>query len=303
MTRSKKISSKKPVRAARRRGATTIGPWQIVAPLGEGRWTQVFRARPQGCPADWPSDYAVKVIKPSLLGDPLAKCLLQREAYVGRQISSPHLIPILSTQVDATPYFVVMPYLEGSTLEELLQGTPQLALPQALWIVRQTAEAFSVLHTAGWLHADVKPSNIFISPQGHATLIDLGLARRAEQFRRDDQQCVSGTPSYTAPEMYCTAQPLGPASDMYSLGVTLYQMLTGRLPFVETDPCTLAVAHMQQALDDPRKLRPQLPPRVAWLLRRMLAKEPLRRPTASELSSLLIELEIENFEEWTVSSR
>ena len=104
-------------------------------------------------------------------------------------------------------------------------------LPVALWIARQVAEALEALNAAGWMHADVKPSNIRVSPAGHATLVDLGSARRPGESRSLADRPVVGTLAYMAPEMLLSTLAADIRSDIYSLGVTLYEMLTGRLPF------------------------------------------------------------------------
>jgi serine/threonine-protein kinase len=270
--------------------------WQPVNLIAEGTWTTVYLARPLGCPDDSPADYAVKVVKEQYADDRVARKQMQREAIVGKTVSHPNLISVLSSHIDKTPCYIVMPHLEGITLAKLLLKQDPICLPQALWIARQTAEAMSAVHLAGWMHADVKPANIFVSPQGHATLIDLGFARSFEAPNEKRGEMV-GTMNYAAPELFIDSCGRNGQSDIYSLGVTLYEMLTGRLPFIEEDACELALAHLREPPRDPRTLAPNLPPRLVRLLNRMLAKEPLRRPEAQELVSILMELEIETFDE------
>jgi serine/threonine-protein kinase len=266
--------------------------------LGEGQFTLVYEARPRDCPSEWPSDYAVKLLHPRHHGDRVAAGVIQREAHVARLVSHPRLISILSAHVDGPPFYLVMPRLHGTTLESIVQRASTTALPRALWIGRQTAEALAALHCQGWLHSDVKPSNIFVSPAGRVTLIDLGFARRWKSSQDCTESSIAGTFAYAAPETFSLAATPGPHSDVYSLGVTLYQLLTGSLPFSQTDPVELAAAHLHHLPPDPRLLVPQLPLRVARLLKRMLAKQPLRRPEMTELIRLLVELEIESFDEW-----
>ncbi len=119
--------------------------------------------------------YAVKMLHENRQQDPVAIEMLAREAHLGRQVSHPHLIAILESQIRRAPQFLVMPWLEGATLQAYASARRLLDPPAVLWIGRQTAEALDALDRSGWRHGDIKPSNIFLSPQGHVTLLDLGL--------------------------------------------------------------------------------------------------------------------------------
>jgi serine/threonine-protein kinase len=258
-----------------------------------GPITSVYRARPVNCPGDWPADYAIKLIEPWRSPNATAIALLQREAFVARQMSHPNLAPVLAAHVDAPPFYFVMPLLDGVTLEDHLAAGP-IDAAQALWIARQAAEALAALHQAGWRHGDVKPANLLVAPTGHVTLIDLGFARRLDESPRGSELLL-GTPAYAAPECLCLPHGIGERADVYSLGVTLFEMLAGRRPFSGAEPAELAAAHAQGALPDLRRFAPAAPRDVSQLVRRMLAKEPLRRPSTDELLEQLIRLEIESF--------
>ncbi len=283
-------------RGARRQLTRTIGPWHLVRLLGEGAWTEVYQARPVASPREETADYVVKVLKSHCQDDPVAIQLLQREAFIAGQVRHPHLTSILSAHTDSVPRFVVMPYVDGISLADALQGAGRFVVPQALWIARQTAEALQALHEAGWLHGDVKPANVIVSANGHATLADLGLARRLDTAR-SSAEALTGSMSYACPETFNPNVPFGPGSDVYSLGITLFELLTGSRPFNDTDPTELAAAHLTRLMPDPRLAVPQLSPRVSRLLREMLAKTPLRRPTMPELVERLVDLEVETFSE------
>jgi serine/threonine protein kinase len=177
-----------------------------------------------------------------------------------------------------------------------LRKYERLPLAQSMWIGRQVAEAMWALHEKDWVHCDVKPDNIYVATNGHVTLCDLGLARQrcvASQV----QTIVAGTPSYMAPEAFCAGGNLSGASDAYSLGVTLYELLTGQYPFPQTEPSELGAAHRLLKPPDPRTFRPDIPVSAARLLRSLLAKEPLRRPVGQDLIQTLVDLEIETFEQ------
>lgn len=306
MTQS--ASSRRDAPAARAPAPVTVGRWRLLEPIGGGRCSRVFLARPAGVPDDWPSDYVVKLSRAAVDGavdrddDAIDRLLLQREAFVGRQVSHPHLMSILAAHVDAPPYYLVMPHLPGRTIAQRLAHGARYSIADALWIARQAAEALAALHAAHWRHGDVKPGNILLAATGHATLIDLGFAQRIEQNRYEETP-LSGTPAYAAPEVLCAAAAIDGRADVYSLGVALYEMLVGRRPFLDDEPARLAAAHLHQMAPDPRRFLPTIPLGVSRLMRRMLAKEPLRRPSAAEVSDLLVRLEIENFEmrDWAAS--
>jgi eukaryotic-like serine/threonine-protein kinase len=221
---------------------------------------------------------------------------LQREAFVGRSVSHPHLVPALATCVTEPPRFMVMPWLDGQTLSELLATGPSIDVPAALWFVRQAAEGLDALHQAGWMHGDVSASNIHVSPSGHVTLIDLSFARRTNETGSVADRCVMGTYHYLAPEYLTSALRADIRSDIYSLGIVLYEMLAGRVPFEAESAEALASLHCRAIPPDLARLAPQAVPEVVQLVRRMLAKDPLRRPQSPrDLVSELVALEIATF--------
>ncbi|MCE9526509.1 MAG: serine/threonine protein kinase, partial [Planctomycetales bacterium] len=198
--------------------------------------------------------------------------------------------------------FIVMPRIHGCTLRTLLEhrrreygcliGATKF-LSQSVWIARQIAAALSALHSAGWLHGDVKPANVLVGGNGHATLIDLGLARKLGSRECQGGEVLAGTLAYVAPESFLPAATLRGESDVYSLGVLLYELLTGQPLFDETDPTLLALRHLRETPADVRAAALDVPPPLAVLVMRMLAKEPLRRPTAGEVMRQLARIEIE----------
>ncbi len=269
-----------------------LGNWLLEECLGEGRWSRVFRARPVAA-TEADADYVVKV--PLEHHDSqLVTALLKREAQVGSTVSSPHLVPILSWQTSQPPCYLVMPYVAGSDLSEQLESSQSLSVHQAIWIARQVAEALVSLHDHGWIHADIKPSNIRLGESGHATLIDLGFARRLDSDECRPQGPLFGTPRYTAPERLSPHSPTEAKSDVYSLGVVMFEMLTGDLPSVmPRDRASRAT--------DPRRLRAQIPHDIAHLVRQMLHMEPLRRPSAAEVVNALVAAEIDSLLERSVA--
>ncbi len=273
------------------------GTWQLGEQIGRGQFADVFAACPEGC-GDAGYAYAVKKLRAQWEHERLAVGMFTTEIRVAGEVTNPHLLPILSSQVKQSPFFLAMPRLLGATLEERMKDGRRSAMSAALWTARQAAEALAALHQAGWTHGDVKPGNIFVSPEGHVTLIDLGFARRSGEEASVDEQAVLGTPHYLAPELLTSTHRGDIRSDIYSLGVVLFESLTGVRPLDGQSMAELASAHRQQV---PRKLRgvvPQAAPKVAGLIESMLAKQPLRRPqTPAELVERLMSLEIDLFAE------
>ncbi len=284
-------------RAAREAPATTLGPWQLVELAAEGSFSRVFRAQPAGSAGG--ACYAVKQLKEEFQDDPRAVSLLRREARVGRTLSNPHLTPVLDFHVDTAPYYVVMPWLDGASLSaELAAVAAPVLTSHALWIARQVAQGLAAVDEAGWMHGDVKPANIMISPVGHVTLVDLGLARRPADEDQGSAAVLVGTPWYMAPETLLGVGRSDIRSDIYSLGVVLYEMLAGRRPFTAIDAAELVTAHRTGPIVQLRELAPTVPPELAKLVHAMLAREPLRRPqNAREVVNRLVALEVAYLDE------
>lgn len=294
------------------------GPWQHVTCLHDGSTTAVYAVRPAG--SEGKPVYALKRLQPFWASDSQAVAHLHGEARVASQVNHRNLIPVLSANLESPPIYLITPLLEGQTLEQWLAPsevltvrtparggvTSQPALPSAqalqpslaasLWFVRQAAEALQALHQGGWMHGDVKPSNLFLSPSGHLTLIDLGFACQPSAGNWAPDRPSGGTPYYLAPETVVSKLRPDIRSDLYSLGVVFYRLLSGRLPF---EGSSSAEVIQQQLQGKPRPLRdlaPQVPADVADLVHRLLAKEPLRRPSHPQtLVDELVQLELAHF--------
>lgn len=268
-----------------------FGDWRLGAVICAHAGSEVLEARP------WKSNeakfrYVVKRLTSAFLSAD-QRTQLQREAAAGTAVSDPHIVPILFAHVHEPPYFYVMPRLAGKTLDEILTRVGRLPTAKALWYARQAAEGLASLHEAGWLHADVKPSNLFVGPDGHVTLIDLGYARRTDDEPNAEAPCVLGTVDYLAPEAVCSRLRVDARSDLYSLGITLFRMLTGRLPYVGTTPAEIVAAHVSAEPPRLREIVPSIPNDVDAMVRRLLHKQSLRRhESARELVAELSALEI-----------
>jgi serine/threonine protein kinase len=195
--------------------------------------------------------------------------------------------------VTRPPYFVVMDLLPGESLRRRLRRDYRLDVAAAVWVTRQTAEALAALHRAGFVHGDIKPDNIRLVDDGTAVLIDLGFAHRpgenADLLRAG---YVLGTANYLAPEQCGPDPDVGPNGDLFSLGVTLFEALTGQLPYPTG---SLEQTLRRHRCDPPADIRRQaipVPASLAVLVERLLAHRPEDRPRAAAVVRQLVELEI-----------
>lgn len=296
ISRSPRTSTRRAQRSEGDLPAEAIKDWELGELVAEGSLARVFRARPSGGSPDRRGAYAVKILLPRWESDHRAVGLIRCEAQVARCVSNPHLVSVLDASVEKPPYYLVMPWLSGATLGRRMTSPPDL--PSVLWTIRQTAEALDGLHSAGWMHGDIKPDNIVVSPDGHATLIDLGFARAIEAAASAADRLLLGTANYIAPEALTSQSRSDVRSDIYSLGVVLFQLLCGRLPFQGNSLSELAWQHRQARAPDLLELAPGLPSSLIRLVQEMVARDPFHRPrTCGELVGRLMDLEIATFGE------
>lgn len=266
-----------------------IPGYELLTCLGGGVITTVYAAR--ACDTDTPC--AVKLLRPDWQDQPVAVKLLQREARACFGVQHPHLVRLLDAHVMTPPYFLVLEFLAGESLRRRIRRDYTLDLPHALWIARQMAEALQAIHRKGFIHGDVKPENIRLVDVGKAILLDLGFTHRpGENAPFLEKGYVLGTVNYLAPEL-CGQNPEDDArADIYSLGVTLFEMLTGQLPYPLADAMETMHCHR---VEEPRLLTdylPDAPSGVTELIDRMLARDPDDRPHVGRLLHELIQNEI-----------
>ncbi|HVS35246.1 MAG TPA: serine/threonine-protein kinase [Gemmataceae bacterium] len=267
----------------------SIPGYELLELLGGGPMTAVYAARDAATDAPC----AVKVVRDDWDDAATAVKLLQREARAGLAVHHPHLVRVTHAHVTLPPYFLVMEWLPGESLRQRLRRDYRLDPTEAVWTARQTAEALAALHRAGFLHGDVKPDNLRLTTAGAAVLIDLGFAHRPGEnasFLREGY--ILGTADYLAPEL-CDPEPHEDlSSDWFSLGVMLFEMLTGRLPY---PPGSLRQTFRRHRCDPPadvRRFAGPLPPALPGLIERLLSRRPQDRPRAGAVVQQLIRLEI-----------
>lgn len=263
--------------------------YELLACLGGGMLTSVYSARALGDD----SPCAVKVLRPDWAEQPTAIKLLQREARACLAVRHARLVRLRQAHVTRPPYFLVMDLLAGESLRRRLRRDYRLDVSAAAWIARQTAEALSALHRAGFIHGDVKPDNIRLAGEGQVILLDLGFAHRpGENATLLEEGYVLGTVNYLAPEL-CSPSPAdGFAADIFGLGVTLFEMLTGQLPYPAGALHKTLLRHEADPPLDIRHVTPELPQPLCELVNALLARKPNDRPRAAQVVQRLIPLEI-----------
>lgn len=266
-----------------------IPGYELLSSLGGGTLTSVYAAR------DLDNDIpcVVKLLRPDWKNQPTAVKLLQREARACLAVQHPHLVQLLHAHVTRSPYFLVLEMLDGETLRRRLRRDYCLGVPDTLWIARQVAQALEALHRAGFIHGDVKPDNIRLVSDGQARLLDLGFAHRpGENSLLLEKGYILGTVNYLAPEL-CGSEPQdGPASDLFSFGVMLHEMLTGQLPYPPGTTTQKMRSHVEGTPTDIRQLEASLPKGLANLIMSLLGREPSQRPRIFQVVQQLIALEI-----------
>jgi serine/threonine protein kinase len=266
-----------------------IPGYHLFGRLGGGPLTTVYEAREAG--SDAPC--AIKVLRSDWEDQETGAKLLQREARAGLGLRHPHLVRVTQAHVLQPPYFLVMELLPGESLRRRLQRDYRLPMAEAIWVARQSAEALAALHRAGFLHGDVKPENLQLVDDGTAVLLDLGFAHRPGEnsdFLRAGY--LIGTASYLAPELCATPPVEEFASDLFSLGVSLFEMLTGRLPYPAGSLHQTFHRHRCEPPANIRHLLRTLPAPLVGLVERLLAHRPQDRPKALAVMQQLIRLEI-----------
>lgn len=254
-----------------------FGQYQIVAPLGEGGMAAVYKAYQPAMERF----VAVKVLPRKMVSSDEFVTRFRREARMLAQLQHPHILPVFDYgEADGYPY-IVMPFVSSGTLAELLHKQ-RLPLAQVRHIMTQLGDALGYAHVRGLIHRDIKPSNVLIDERGNCLLTDFGLARMAEPSTKlTASGAIMGTPAYMSPEQGAGSN-IDQRSDIYSLGIVLYEMVTGRVPYTAETPIAVVFKHIQDPLPSIHKFNPNLPESVELILLKALAKSPEDRYQTAE---------------------
>jgi serine/threonine-protein kinase len=262
----------------------TIGRFEMLAELGRGGMAVVYRARQ----TDLERTVALKVLPPELSLDQSYIARFRQEARSAAGLEHPHIVPIYEVGAADGFQYIAMKYIAGRTLKEVVQERGALTIPEAATALEQVADALNYAHSQGVIHRDIKPSNIMVAQNGWVYLADFGLARGLVTSGLTMAGTVMGTPEYMSPEQAQGLATIGPPTDIYSLGVVLYELLTGNMPFLADTPMGMLVARLQYAPRPPREYRGDLPMPVEDVIMRALARKPeARYPTAGALVQAL----------------
>jgi eukaryotic-like serine/threonine-protein kinase len=256
-----------------------LGSYRVLRVLGSGGMGVVFEAED----VMLRRRVALKTMKPGLAATASARQRFLREARAMAALSHDHVVPVLHVGEERDLPFVVMPLLEGATLEERLQREEPLPIGEVLRIGKEVAVGLAAAHERGLVHRDVKPANVWLEAgTGRVKILDFGLARATAQAAgQTSTGVVLGTPSYMAPEQ-AQGQPVDPRCDLFSLGCVLYRMTTGQVPFTGADSFATLMAVVGHQPPPPVRLAPALPPRLSDLIMRLLAKRPAARPASAQ---------------------
>ena len=241
-----------------------VGIWRLGDSFHAGNWAQVSACQPADAVGSPRFDYVIKQASDSTIQ---ARSQITAQVAAASQTAHPNLVPVLDASTEGAKPYLVMPRIDGQTMSHHLGAGEAKALPVALWLIRQVSQGLEALHQTGWIHGDVKPENILVSPRGHVTLIDLGLATKVHTV---SQNQFRGTVDYASPESLTGQFAALPSMDIFSLGRILWQWMARTQP-------------VSQIYLEP----------VAELVEAMIAETPADRPSASEVVKRLLRLEIE----------
>ena len=248
----------------------TLGKYQISERLGRGGMAEVYKAyHPQ-----LERYAAVKVLHGFLAEGQDFQARFQREAKAIAALRHPNIVQIYDIDIEDEYYFMVMEFVDGGTLKDrLIQASGPLAIQEMAHIFRETASALDYAHRHGVLHRDIKPANVLLSKSGRVVLTDFGIARIVSETQFTVTGTLVGTPAYMSPEQG-KGMHISTTSDIYSLGIILYEMVTGKVPFDADTPLAVIHKHINEPLPSPRAIRDDIPRVLEAVIVKALSKEP-----------------------------
>ena len=258
-------------------GKILAGRYELLEKIGEGGMAQVYRG--------WDSllrrTVAVKVLKEQMTGDSAFVQRFRREAQAAAGLSHPNIVNIYDVGEEQNIHFIVMEYLDGKNLKEYIREKGRLSAEEATSIACRIAEALVEAHAAGVIHRDIKPQNIVFLNNGQVKVADFGIAMATDGTTLTCTDKVIGSVHYFSPEQ-ARGSPAGKRSDLYSLGVILYEMVTGQVPFSGESPVSVAMKHVQGPVIPPSQLVDDLPEPLERIILKAMQKDPAHRYLSAE---------------------
>jgi serine/threonine-protein kinase len=235
---------------------------------------------------------AIKMLHESLTGDAEFLRRFQQEAHAAANLSHPNIVTVHDIGQDGRRYYIVMEYVKGETLKELIRHKQELhdrpiSIDRSVNLVIQVCAGVGYAHRANLVHCDVKSQNALVTREDQVKVTDFGIARALSEASLHRSDLVWGTPQYFSPEQ-ASGNPATQASDVYSIGVILFELLTGRLPFEAESHTALAVKHIQDIPPSVTEFNPAVPPRLSQIVDKVLSKEPTGRYRTADQFGLVL---------------
>ena len=259
--------------------------YQLLQRVGSGGMAEVFRARDSMLERY----VAIKVLRADYTGNESFQERFRQEARAAANLSHPNIVTVHDFGLDRGQLFIVMEHVPGSDLKTLLRKRGRFTVEEAIPLIVQACAGIGYAHRAGLVHCDVKPHNMLVTPDKRLKVTDFGIARALATIHPEEHsEVVWGSPQYFSPEQ-AAGEPPSPASDVYSLGIVLYELLTGSLPFNATTPQELGRMHLDAYPHPIREYLPDISPTLEQIVDKVLSKEPSARyRTADQLGRVLM---------------
>jgi len=266
-------------------GTTFAGRYRVIEELGRGGMGQVYRVYDSSLN----EEIALKIIRPDIASDTEALERFRNELKLARKISHKNVGRMYELMEENDAQYITMEYVPGEDLKSMIRMMGRMSPGQTAAIAKQVCEGLAEAHRLGVVHLDIKPSNIMIDKQGYAHIMDFGIARLVKSKGKPEAGLTVGTPEYMSPEQ-AEGKDTDPRSDIYSLGIVLYKMLTGKLPFKGDTPLSTAMKHCHEAPENPKNINPLIPNDLNDLVLKCLEKDKEKR--FQTIKQLLAELTV-----------
>jgi serine/threonine protein kinase/predicted Zn-dependent protease len=268
-------------------GSTFAGRYQVIEELGKGGMGKVYKV----FDAEIREKVALKLLKPEIAADQETIERFRNELKLARKISHRNICRMHDLSKEEGSYYITMEYVSGEDLKTMIRMTGTLGIGTVLSIGQQVCDGLAEAHRLGVVHRDLKPQNIMIDKGGNAKIMDFGIARSVREKGITDAGVMIGTPEYMSPEQ-TEAKDVDQRSDIYSLGIILYEMATGRVPFEGETALSVAIKHKTEIPKDPKLLNPHIPDDLNRLILKCLEKDKAKRyQTAAEVEAELGKIE------------